>query len=218
VRVIAIDGPAGAGKSTVARALAARLGLEYLDTGAMYRAVTLAALRQSISLTCEEALEGLLDTLRLEMPQGRVLLNGEDVSSLIRTSEITVHSAPIASNKSVRRRLVQWQRDIASGRDLVSEGRDQGTLVFPDAGCKFFLNASPEQRAERRWRELHARGEKVTLHEVLDAQEQRDQRDAARDIAPMKPADDAILVDTTVLTMDEVVDLMEREVRNRLPK
>lgn len=214
--IVTIDGPAGAGKSTAARMLAQRLNFDFLDTGAMYRVVTLAALRLQISLSSEEAIEPLLDSLRLEMPPGKVLLNGEDVTVQIRTSEITAQSGAIASNKAVRKRLLQWQREIGAGRNLVTEGRDQGTLVFPDAGCKFFLVASPEQRAERRWRELHARGEHVTLHDVLSAQEQRDQRDAARDIAPMKPAGDAILLDTTSFTIEEVVNRMEEEVRRRM--
>lgn len=214
--IVTIDGPAGAGKSTSARLLAKRLGFDFLDTGAMFRAVTLAALRNQVSLNCEESLERLLDTLHLELPQGRVLLNGEDVSTLIRTSEVTVHSGPIASNKAVRRRLAQWQREIAQGRNLVTEGRDQGTLVFPNAGCKFFLSADPEQRARRRWLELQARGETVSLQEVLSAQEERDRRDAGRDIAPMKPAEDAILLDTTLFTTEEVVERMEAEVRKRM--
>lgn len=214
--IVTIDGPAGAGKSTAARLLAHRLGFDFLDTGAMYRAVTLAALRQKISLTCEEELTCLLDHLRLDMPPGRVFLNGEDVSGLIRTLEVTTHSAPVASSKAVRRRLVQWQREIAQGHSLVSEGRDQGTLVFPDAGCKFFLSAEPEERARRRLNELCAQGEDIVFEEILAAQEARDRRDAARDIAPMKPAPDALLLDTTVLTLDQVVDRMEQEVRQKM--
>jgi len=215
--IVTIDGPAGAGKSTSARLLAKRLAFDFLDTGAMYRAVTLAALRHSVPLASEDALPLLLDNLHLEMPAGKVVLNGEDISTHIRTSEITAHSGAIASNKAVRVRLGQWQRAIAQGRDLVTEGRDQGTLVFPDSACKFFLFADPQMRAERRWRELHERGEPVTLLEVLAAQEQRDRRDAERDIAPMKPAADALLLDTTELTTDAVVDRMEWEVRKRMP-
>lgn len=215
--IVTIDGPAGAGKSTTSRLLAKRLAFDFLDTGAMYRAVTLAALRQSVPLTSEDSLQELLDQMHLEMPPGKVLLNGEDISGLIRTSEITAHSGAIASNKAVRLRLGQWQRAIAQGRNLVTEGRDQGTLVFPDAPCKFFLFADAQMRAERRFRELQARGEPTTLLEVLAAQEARDQRDAQRDIAPMKPAADALLLDTTELTTDQVVDRMEWEVRKRMP-
>jgi len=213
--IITIDGPAGAGKSSAARALALRLGFQFLDTGAMYRAVTLAALRGGIDLRDQEALARLLDDLRLELPVGRVLLNGEDVSGLIRTHEVTEASKPIADSPAVRARLAQLQRAWAEGRDIVCEGRDQGTLVFPAAECKFFMVADPTERARRRQREMLARGEEVSLEAVLRAQEDRDRRDAARTLAPMVPAADAILLDSTGLTVAEVVDQMEKRVRAR---
>jgi cytidylate kinase len=144
------------------------------------------------------------------------LLNGEDVSGRIRTAEITALSRPVADSAVVRQYLSQLQRQLAVGRDLVTEGRDQGTLVFPDAGCKFFLVASPLERARRRQREMQARGEDVRLEEVLAAQDARDARDAARAIAPMVPAPDALLIDSSSYTLDEVVDLMEGHVRARL--
>jgi cytidylate kinase len=211
--IITIDGPAGAGKSTAARALALRLGFEYLDTGAMYRAVTLAALRAGIDLRDQDALAGLLGGLRLEMPPGRVLLDGEDVTAAIRMQAVTEASGPIASSPVVRRHLVGLQRDLARGRDIVCEGRDQGTVVFPEAACKFFLDADPRERARRRHRELLARGEPAELDEVFRAQQERDRRDAARDLAPMVPAPDAVVLDSTALTADEVVDRMEQRVR-----
>jgi cytidylate kinase len=213
--VITIDGPAGAGKSSAARALARRLGFEFLDTGAMYRAVTLAALRAGIDRSDQEALAQLLDGLRLEMPPGCVVLNGEDVSGLIRSAEVTAASGPIADSPVVRRRLGAMQRDLAAGRDMVCEGRDQGTVVFPDAGCKFFLVADAEERARRRQREMAARGEAVDWQEILRAQEARDRRDAARDLAPMVPAADALVLDSTHLTLEQVIDRMEQEVRRR---
>ncbi len=208
--IVTIDGPAGAGKSSAARTLAQRLGFEFLDTGAMYRAVTLAALRAGID---QEALARLLAGLKLELPPGRILMNGEDITNLIRTAEVTAASGQIADSQVVRRQLVQWQREIATGRDMVCEGRDQGTIVFPDAACKFFMVADPLERARRRQREMASRGEVVDLQAVLQSQEERDRRDAARDLAPMVPAPDALLLDTTHLSMDQVVEHMEREVR-----
>src|SRR6185437_3310081 len=148
--IVTIDGPAGAGKSSAARMLASRLGFDFLDTGAMYRAVTLAALRAGCHLTDQAALAHLVAAIRLEMPAGQVLLDGEDITPLIRTPEITAASGPIASSAAVRSQLVAWQRALAAERNVVCEGRDQGTVVFPDALCKFFLVADPEERARRR--------------------------------------------------------------------
>jgi len=211
--IITIDGPAGAGKSSAAKALARRLGFEFLDTGAMYRAVTLAALRAGIDRRDQDALTQLMAGLHLQMPPGKVLLNGEDVTGLIRTAEITAASQAIADSPVVRRRLVELQRRIAVGRDMVCEGRDQGTIVFPEAECKFFVEADPHERAIRRQKEMAGRGEGISLEEVLRAQEVRDQRDAARDIAPMVPAPNAVRLDTTHLSLDQVVERMEHEVR-----
>jgi cytidylate kinase len=212
--IVTIDGPAGAGKSSAARALARRLGFEFLDTGAMYRAVTLAALRSGIDLRDQDALAALLARLTLEMPPGgRVLLNGEDVTGLLRTAAITAASGAIADSPVVRRRLAELQRATAAGRDMVCEGRDQGTVVFRDAARKFFLVADEVERARRRQREMTARGEVLPLEEVLRAQRVRDARDAARDLAPMVPAADAVVIDSTHLTPDQVVDRMEQEVR-----
>lgn len=213
--IVTIDGPAGAGKSTAARLLAHRLGYEFLDTGAMYRAVTLAALRANLDPADQDALERLLDAMQLELPGDRVLLNAEDITRAIRAPAITAASGAIASSPGVRRRLVHWQRLLANGRSIVCEGRDQGTIVFPDAGCKFFMVADPQERARRRRRELLARGEDISFEEILRAQEARDQRDAARAIAPMVPAPDAILLDSTGLTIQQVVERMEQTVRER---
>lgn len=217
--IITIDGPAGAGKSSAAQALAQRLGFEFLDTGAMYRAVALAALRAGINLRDESALATLVCSLHLEMPPGgRVLLDGEDVTTEIRTSAVTAATGPVADSPSVRRRLAQMQRTIAQGRNMVCEGRDQGTIVFPDAACKFFLFADPIERAHRRQREMQARGEPIELERLLREQEIRDQRDAARDLAPMKPAEDAVLLDSTNLSPEQVVQAMEAQVRSRAPR
>jgi CMP/dCMP kinase len=214
--IVTIDGPAGAGKSSAARTLAQRLGFEFLDTGATYRAVALAALRGGLDLHDQDGLARLVDTLVLDMPPGRVLLNGEDVTTAIRTREVTAATSPVADSRPVRQHLVRLQRVIAAGRDMVCEGRDQGTVVFPDAARKFFLMADPVERARRRQREMEARGETVAFDTVLHAQEERDRRDAARDLAPMVPAADAIILDSTHLPLSQVVDLMEREVRRCL--
>jgi cytidylate kinase len=214
--IVTIDGPAGAGKSTAARALAHRLGFEFLDTGAMYRAVTLAALRAGCDLTDQNALSHLLAGLNLQMDGDRVLLNGEDVTGQLRTAQLTAASRAVADSPVVRRYLVALQRSLAAGRNLVCEGRDQGTIVFPDAACKFFLIADPVERARRRQREMLARGESASLEDVLRAQQERDRRDAARDIAPMVPAPDAIQLDSTTLTLEEVVQRMAEEVRKKL--
>jgi cytidylate kinase len=216
--IVTIDGPAGAGKSSAARTLANRLGFEFLDTGAMYRAVTLAALRAGVNRRDQEGLAHLLVGMRLELPPGRILMNGEDISELIRTGEVTAASGAIADSPVVRRQLVQWQREIAAGRDMVCEGRDQGTVVFPDAACKFFMVADSLERARRRQREMASRGEILDLQAVLQSQEERDRRDAARDLAPMVPAPDAVLLDTTHLSMDQVVDQMEKEIRRCLSR
>ncbi len=213
--IVTIDGPAGSGKSTAARALARRLGFEFLDTGAMFRAVALAAQKQGIDLTDHQGLQRVMEAMHLEMSSGRILLNGEDVSEQIRTPEISAGSSVVAASPVVRPRLAELQRRLAEGRSIVCEGRDQGTAVFPQAECKFFLFADPEERLRRRARELQAKGRAVDLDALRQEMTARDQRDAERELAPMKPADDAILLDSTGLTLDQVVDRMEQEVRQR---
>lgn len=211
-RVVTIDGPAGAGKSTVARLLAERLGWRFLDTGAMYRVVTLAALRGGVDLEDAGALERLAAGLDASFPPGLALIGGEDVSAAIRDVAVTRASRFIADCGPVRARLVGWQRAFAERDDVVTEGRDQGTIVFPDASRKFYVTASEVERARRRHRELVAKGQDIELDAVLADQRARDARDAARAIAPMRAADDAETVDTTGLSVDEVVELLHRKV------
>jgi cytidylate kinase len=212
--IVTIDGPAGSGKSTAARGLAARLGFEVLDTGAMYRAVALAMLRAHIPDTDSNGLEQLLRRIDIKMPTGRVLLNGLDVSDAIRTNELAQAASRIATIAAIRQYLVELQRRIADDRNVICEGRDQGTVVFPNAARKFFFQANSEERARRRLNELRNRGDReTTLESILAEQQQRDRRDASRDASPMVPAHDAIIVDTTQLSPEQVLDRLEREVR-----
>lgn len=215
--VVTIDGPAGSGKSTAARGLAARLGFLYLDTGAMYRAVALFLLRRGVAPDDGPAVGPLLHDLRVEAVGGAVVLNGEDVAAAVRTPEVSQGASRVAVLPAVRRFLAAEQRRAAAGRRIVCEGRDQGTAVFPDAGAKFYLTADPAARASRRFAELARQGVRTTLDEVLAAQEERDARDAGREVDPLRPAADAVAVDTTILTAAEVLDRLEQEVARRCP-
>lgn len=214
--IIAIDGPAGAGKSSAARALARRLGFRFLDTGAMYRAVALAGLRREIDWDDAAALAGLARQVEIELPGERVLLDGKDVTHEIRTLAVTSVTYYPANNPAVREHLVERQRQLAAGQNVVTEGRDQGTVVFPDAECKIFLTASPSERARRRLIDLQEHGETVTFEDVLSDQNQRDRRDAGRDCGPLKPALDAVEFSTDGLSPEEVVDRLEALVRAKM--
>lgn len=213
--IVAIDGPAGAGKSSAARELARRLGFRFLDTGAMYRAVALAAVRRNLDWNDPAALAALTRTLSIEVTNDRVWLDGEDVTRAIRTLAITSVTFYAANNPGVREHLVELQRAAAGTDNIVTEGRDQGTVVFPNAGCKIFLTASPLERAKRRLRDLEKRGEGSTLEDVLAQQELRDERDASRAVGPLLRADDAIEVCTDGLEPHQVVDRLEALVRER---
>ena len=214
--VITIDGPAGTGKSSVALAVAERLGFDFLDTGAMYRAIGVAALRREINLEDARELAFVAKHARIEYdwskhPPG-VLLNDEPVGHLLRGAEATRAASYVAVVPAIREMLVKQQQEIGrSHRDLVTEGRDQGTVVFPDAELKFYLDATPAERARRRVHQLRARGEIVDYQEVLDQIESRDQRDKNRKFGPLSVAADAEVVDTTALSQEQVIDhIVER--------
>ena len=220
--IVAIDGPAGAGKSSVSKLLARRLGFTFVDTGAIYRAVALSARRQGIGYEQDEALAGLLGRIQIGFQvaedENRVLLNGEDVSAAIRTPEISLGASAVSARKVVREGLLQLQRRLALAAPVgaVLEGRDIGTVVFPDADLKFFLLAKPEVRARRRYEELFQKGTESSLDEVLADQTKRDHDDASRAIAPLKPAEDAVQVDSSELPLSEVVRSLERVIRQRM--
>lgn len=206
---IAIDGPAGAGKSTVAREVAKKLGFLYVDTGAMYRALTLKALQSSVNLNSESELIALLNrmtiTLRHEPGGQRVLVDGEDVTEQIRSNEVSKHVAQVASHPQVRRSMVEKQRQLAQRGKVVMDGRDIGTHVLPDADLKLFLTASIEERARRRYKEL-ADKNPPPFEVLIEEIRMRDKQDEERPTSPLRKADDAIVIDTTNLSIDEVID------------
>ncbi|MDD2319391.1 MAG: (d)CMP kinase [Geobacteraceae bacterium] len=216
--VVAIDGPSGAGKSTVARLLAERLGYLYIDTGAMFRTVALAVKQANISPEDEQALAAVCRELEIafERRDGayRVLANGKDVSEAIRTPEISLLTSRISTKKAVRDVLLHEQRRMGQDGNVVLEGRDIGSVVFPDAEVKFFLSASPEERGKRRFLELQAKGEKVTLEQTIAEVAARDAQDEQREHAPLRRANDAYLVDSDGISVDEVLGRMEKIVRD----
>lgn len=207
--VIAIDGPAGAGKSTVARTAARQLGYIYIDTGAMYRAMTLAVLRAGIAPDAEEAVARLAEQTQVTLSQGpegnRVHLDGEDVTEAIRAPETSAAVSHVAAIAGVRRRLLALQRELARSGGVVMDGRDIGTVVLPDADVKVFLTASVEERARRRWAELRTAGHDEPLADIRANIEQRDTIDAGRAVAPLRQANDAVVIDTTHKTIAEAV-------------
>jgi CMP/dCMP kinase len=214
--IVTIDGPAGAGKSTVARALARRLGYRHLDTGAMYRAVALAGLRAGVDWNRPQQLAELAAQLDLRVSGERIFLQDEDVTDAVRTQEVTAATRYAANDPRVRAHLVLLQRAVAKGQDMVAEGRDQGTVVFPGAECKIFLTASPEERARRRLSDLQLRGETAGLEQILADQQRRDHEDATREVGPLVRADDAVEVLTDGLTEEQVVERLEQLVRSRM--
>lgn len=217
--VIAIDGPAGAGKTTAAKLLAKRLNFVYLDTGAMYRALTLYALRKGLDPYDEEGLRlALEDEISIDLVGEKVFLNGEDVTSYIRSREVSRFVPIVSLHPSVREIMVRKQREFAYGKDVVVEGRDIGTVVFPDADVKIYLDASVKERARRRWLEMVERGDNPSLEEIEKSIIERDRLDTNRECAPLKRADDSVIVDNTALSLEEEIDLLEKIVKKRMLK
>lgn len=211
--IVTIDGPAASGKGTVAKALALRLGFAYLDTGAMYRAVALAVLRAGKACDDAAAVAALLPDIHIEMPAERVLLNGEDITAGIREPHVSQGASKVAAIPAVRAFLVPQQRRIGQTQDMISEGRDQGTVVFPDAPVKFYVTADVRVRAERRRKELVERGVTTTLERELAELIERDRRDSERTDGPLRQPPDAKVIDTSHRTVEEVLAEMEGVVR-----
>jgi len=217
--IVAIDGPAGAGKSTVAKRLAKELGYTYMDTGAMYRAFAWKVMKEGIDPSDEKKLERVLQDTSIELLEqdGRssVLLNGVDVTDRIRTPELSQLASRVSTSKIVRERMVELQRDMGSHGGVVAEGRDIGTVVFPNAEVKVFLDASSGERARRRFEELRSQGREVTVEETLEEMEQRDRRDRERDVAPLRKAEDAVVIDSTQAGVDGVVGRIMQEIKRK---
>jgi cytidylate kinase len=215
--IVAIDGPSGAGKSTVGKMLARELGYIYIDTGAMYRALGWKAMKEGVALKESPQLRELCArtdvTLRQVGGELRVYVDGQDVSLFIRTPEMSMAASAISAQPSVRARLLELQRQMGRGGGVVLEGRDIGTVVFPEAKAKFYLDADPVQRAERRYAELKAKGEDVSLERIIEEVKKRDYDDSHRAIAPLKKADDAVVVDSSRMSAKEVVGFMKAKIK-----
>ncbi len=218
--VIAIDGPSGAGKSTVARLLAKHLGYTYIDSGAMYRAIGWKAQRDGVDPADEQTLAKLCDrtniSIRKDNDDPRVFADGVDVSDAIRTPEMGMMASAVSRSRAVRARLLVLQRELGAQGGVVMDGRDIGTVVFPAADVKFYLDASPEERGRRRFLELKAKGQDVDLARITREIEARDLQDSSREIAPLTRAADALFIDSSRLGIDEVIDRMLTEVRKRM--
>jgi len=214
--IVTIDGPAGAGKSSIARELARSLGFSFLDTGAMYRAVTLGAIRKQIDFADQAGLIAHAQVSRIHWQHDQIFLDDDDVTREIRTPVVTESIKHIANIKEIREALSQQQRQIAASQDIVTEGRDQGTEVFPDAECKLFLTASPAERAQRRHQQLAELGRPIPLEEIRATQDRRDAEDRDRPQGALRPADDAVIINSDGMNREQVVDMMLVTVRSKM--
>jgi cytidylate kinase len=213
IKRVAIDGPSGAGKSTIAKAVAKELGIDYIDTGAMYRAVGYKMKENGIGKDDPEKLQEMLDNTDIDFVDGNIMLDGVNVNDKIRTSEISMMASMCSAIQAVREKLVVLQRGMGQRKSIIMDGRDIGTNVLTDAECKIFLTASEEERASRRHKELIEKGEEITFEEVLEDIKQRDHNDMTRKLNPLRKADDAVEVDTTGLSIQQVIDRILEEIR-----
>ena len=218
---IAIDGPSGAGKSTMARKVAGELNYLYVDTGAIYRSVSLYAYRAGVDKTDSEKIVSLLPEIHIDMQYQadgiqHMILNGEDVTDAIRQNEVSLYTSAVAAIPAVRAFLLDLQRNLAATHNVIMDGRDIGTVVLPNATVKIYLTASAEARAPRRWLELHEKGDPIPLEQVLEDVQQRDYNDTHRDVAPLRQAEDAVLVDTTECDLEESYQLLLNTIRERI--
>ena len=217
--IVAIDGPAGSGKGTVAKLVGEKLGLVNIDTGAMFRCVALKMLQDNIALDDEENIKKILDSINIELKNDNgnliILLDGNDVSLKIRTEEVSKFVSPVSTNPMVRRNLLNLQRKVSEGKNIIMEGRDIGTNVFPNADVKIYLDASAEERANRRMKQNEEKGIKISYEEILENIKFRDNNDKTSPVAPLKQADDAVYVDSTNMTIEEVVDKIVEIVKSK---
>lgn len=214
--VVAIDGPAGSGKGTVTKIIASKKNLQYIDTGAMYRCIALKMLEENVSLEDIEKIKKILDNIQIDLEGSNVFLNNRDVTKQIRTVEVSNFTSPVSAIGFVREKMVELQRALANGKDVIMEGRDIGTIVFPNADVKIYLDAKPEERARRRVEQNEKNGISSNYEQILKDIIERDTRDMTRENSPLKKADDAILVDTTCLTIEEVIDKIINIIENKM--
>ncbi|MEO2068054.1 MAG: (d)CMP kinase [Desulfurobacteriaceae bacterium] len=210
VRIITIDGPAGAGKSTVAKEIAKRFGFVHLDSGAIYRTIGVVCKERGIDLEDERAVVELVQTLNMELKEGKVFLNGEEITEKIRTPEAGFLASKVAQFKEVREVIVRILRKMAKGKKIVIDGRDAGTYIFPEADLKIYLTASPEERAKRRYKELKEKGFEISFESVLKEVIERDERDKNRDFAPLTIPEGALIIDTTGKNIEEVIQSISK--------
>ena len=214
--IVAIDGPAGSGKGTVTKIIAEKMNLQYIDTGAMYRCVALKMLEEKVSLEEKEKIKQILDNIEIDLKGTTVFLNGKEVTKEIRSVEVSNFSSPVSTISFVREKMVELQRALANGKNIIMEGRDIGTVVFPNADVKIYLDATSEERAKRRVEQNEKNGLESNYNQILKDIIERDNRDMNREISPLRKADDAILVDTTSLSIDKVVEKISDIIYNQI--